>query len=98
VQGTPLQQEALLVHTCPYAAQVPPEELPLLEDEPLLDPLPLPLPLPEELPLDEELLVPQGPHVPCVLPGAVLHVAPGQQSLVDVHIPPHETHVEPAHW
>ena len=110
MQGTPLQQSALVVHTCPYAAQPPPDELPLLEDEPLLEPLPLPeelppdelppdeLPpdeLPDELPPDDELLVPQGPHVPFVLPGAALHVLPGQQSLVVVHAPPHETHLLP---
>jgi hypothetical protein len=99
VQGTPLQQLALVMQTCPYAAQPPPEELPLLEDEPLLDPLPLPEELPpDELPPDDELLVPQGPHAPFVLPGATLHVVPGQQSLVVVHAPPHETHVPPKHW
>ena len=91
VQGMPLQQSALVVQTCPYAAQPPPEELPLLEDEPLLDPLPLP----EEPPPDDEPLVPQGPHVPLVLPGARLHVVPGQQSLVVVHAPPHDTHLPP---
>jgi len=92
-----LQQSALVVHTCPYAAQLPPDELPLLEDEPLLDPLPEELP-PDELPPDDELLVPQGPHLPFVLPGATLHVVPAQQSLVAVHAPPHETHAEPKHW
>jgi hypothetical protein len=104
VQGTPLQQSALVVHTCPYAAQPPPDELPLLEDEPLLEPLPLPEEVPPdevppdappELPPDDELPVPHGPHVPFVLPGAMLHVVPGQQSLVVVHAPPHETHVPP---
>ena len=105
VQGTPLQQSALVVQSCPYAAQLPPDELPLvdelppLDDEPLLDPLPEELLpeelLPEELPPDDELLVPQGPHVPFVLPGATLHVVPAQQSLVVVHAPPHVTHAEP---
>ena len=88
-----MQQSALVVHTWPYAAQPPPEELPL-EDDPLLDPLPEEL-LPDELPPDDELLVPQGPHVPVVLPGARLHVVPTQQSLVVVHVPPHATHVPP---
>jgi hypothetical protein len=83
VQGTPLQQSAAVMHTCPYAAQPPPDELPLLDPLPLPEELPpdelppdeLPpdepdeLP-PDELPPDDELLVPQGPHVPFVLPGA----------------------------
>jgi hypothetical protein len=33
--------------------------------------------------------------VPFVLPGAMLHVVPTQQSLVVVHAPPHETQVPP---
>lgn len=90
-----MQQSALVVHTCPYAAQPPPDELPLA-DEPLLDPLPPPEEPPlDEVPPDDEPLVPQGPHVPFVLPSATLHEVPGQQSLVVVHGPPHETHVPP---
>jgi hypothetical protein len=65
------------------------------EDEPLVDPEVLP---PDELPPDDELLVPHGPHVPFVLPGATLHVVPAQQSLVVVHAPPHAMHAEPEHW
>ena len=93
-----MQQSALVVQTCPYVAQPPPEELPPpLEELPAPEELPLldPLPLPEELPPDDELPVPQGPHVPFVLPGAALHVVPGQQSLLVVHAPPHETHLLP---
>jgi hypothetical protein len=49
---------------------------------PLLLPL-LPLPL-LLLPL---LLLPQGPQVPFVVPGAMLHDVPGQQSALLVHAP-----------
>ncbi len=54
--------------------------------------LPDELPEPDDEPLDEELL-PHGPQVPLVLPLAMLHVVPGQQSAFVVHPPPHVTHV-----
>ena len=56
-----------------------PEELPLPDDEP---------------PLDEEL-PPQGPHVPIELPVGRRQEAPGQQSALVVHGPPHATQTEP---
>lgn len=54
-------------------------------------------------PLLELLLVPPGdvtplaPHVPFVVPGAMLHGEPAQQSAVVVHAPPGLMHAAPEH-
>jgi len=54
---------------------VPPEELPEPEPEP---------------PPDDEPL-PHGPHLPMLLPVGRMQEAPGQQSALVVHPPPHAT-------
>jgi hypothetical protein len=65
---------------------VPPEEVPPEE---------LPEEVPPELPDDEPPLdepPPHGPHLPEVLPVGRMQAAPGQQSELVVHPPPHATH------
>ena len=59
---------------------MPPDELPEPEEEPLPD---------DDPPLEEPL--PHGPHVPWAVPLGTMHEAPGQQSELVVHPPPHAT-------
>jgi hypothetical protein len=86
-----LQQGEVVEHCWPYR----PHTMPLLE---LLELLVAPeldevvAPELDELPLLE---VPQGPHVPSALPTGTMHVSPGQQSALTVHLPQFGTHEPP---
>src|SRR5262249_16025324 len=74
MHGSALQQSAVVVQICPYSEH---PAFMVGGSAPLLLPL-LPLPL-LLLPLPL-LLLPHGPQVPFVVPAAMLHDVPGQQS------------------
>src|ERR1700722_18726704 len=63
-------------------------------------PSPPPLPPPSGFPLEPPsgwLPLPQGPHVPCVLPSDISHEVPGQQSALLVQPPQAETQIVGEH-
>jgi hypothetical protein len=107
-QGSPLQQSAAVVQSCPYIEQIgaTPESIglplapllvPLVEVEPLGAAVPVEeiVPLDELLPLEAPLEptgLPHGPQIPCVLPDGWMHEVPGQQSADVVQAPQLATH------
>jgi hypothetical protein len=96
LHGTPLQQSAVVVHSCPYCAH---GGGPLLEDALVLLDVPpeVLLDVPPEL-VDVLLLLEpglQGPQVPTAVVSGWMQVVPTQQSASTVHAPQLGTHAPP---
>jgi len=92
VQGTLLQQSAVVSHSCPYAEQVPP--VPPVGVPPVLDVPPVPVVPPTPLSgTPPSVITP--PQMPLVAPGRMVQGSPRQQSAVVVHAPPAATQLSP---